>query len=86
MENFTLSDLNEGKYDINSKFDFNLFNMDNSQKFETIYRNEEDFRVYFDKKIKDANIIKDTSEKSKGNKTFEKNLSRKRIGKSKYKK
>ena len=86
LENFTLSDLNEGKYDINTKFDFNLFNMDNSQKFETIYRNEEDFRVYFNKKIKDANIIKDTSEKSKENKKFEKNLSRKRIGKSKYKK
>ena len=85
LENFTLSDLHEGKYDTNKNIDFKLFNLDSAQKLETLYKNEEDFRNYFDKKIKEPKI-RDIPDERKENKKFEKNLSRRRIGKSKYKK
>ena len=85
LENFTLSDLHEGKYDKNKNIDFKLFNLDSAHKLETLYKNEEDFRNYFDKKIKEPKI-RDIPDERKENKKFEKNLSRRRIGKSKYKK
>lgn len=49
LKNFTLDDLKNGKYNTD-KLDFKGFDKSN-KKFEDIYKNEEDFKGYFVKKI-----------------------------------
>ena len=81
LNDLTLSDIKEGNYEIYKTFDYN---------FDDVYKNEEDFRDYLEKNIKEKNIIEIEIQEKNGNQNNEinknKGKSKRKIGKSKCEK